>query len=118
MPSMSSQELRHHAVKISRLHRCWYEGKVEPKRVRRHLFATHEHAPQAQFIPGGDWILVATDHTLQLYQAQNIEEPCVVVLLSSLMSNVSNQCCALLSVSVSSCQEIRAVVVHSYLDAA
>ena len=106
---MSSQELRHRATKIHRLHSLWYhDGRLEPKRVRSHHFDPIERCTQVLFIPGGEWILAQLlDTTMLLYQVQILEKPIVIVPPVDLDYRIRSR----LTISISSRQKVRAVCV-------
>lgn len=86
LPSMSCQQLRQEATRISRLDRRWYEGSLMPTKIQRHNCATD--ILRVQFVQGGEWILMLFgDGSIGLFDQNDLEEPKVDVPYSSMVDN-------------------------------
>lgn len=86
LPSMSCHQLRRKAIWISRLDRWWYQELLMPTKIQRHHCATD--VIRAQFIQGGEWILILfSDGSIGLFEKNDLEKPKVEVPYSSTMDN-------------------------------
>jgi hypothetical protein len=80
--SMSSEELRHRAICMTRLDRRWYQGSLMLGKVQRHH--CESNAYRVQFIQGGEWIVMMfSNGSLQLCRAHSLAEATIRIPYST-----------------------------------